>query len=150
MSVTVSDLDNADAAVEMHEQTVGDAVDERLDDAMDRERAQRIKAQIEEADAPEDDGPIEVEVAGHPVQMEPLRGLGEQTSLPSKFILAEKHDDDEERALALYEMLERLKSKTVHDDVFDESFWDKRSDEVVTDAYQDLALQSRGGENAGN
>ena len=134
---------------EFVEQATEELREEEREETLSRAEAREAKRRLEEKRESETET-VTVNVEGEDIEMEPLQGLGETTSLTREFVEAERKGDDMDMLIALDKMVERLHQKTVHDDIFDREFWNGFDDEVITDAYEELGLKSRGGDDAGN
>jgi hypothetical protein len=150
MSVTIDDLDNADAAAEMFDQTVDAALEERQEDTLSKAAAMEAKERLEQGAEDAKSEPVLVDVAGEQIAMEPLDGLGQKTRLAREMVEAERKEDDLDMMVAVDGMIQLLADRTVHDDVFDRAFWDERDRETIQTAFSDLGQKSVGGQAAGN
>ena len=140
-----SSYSNPEFVEEAHEE----AREEEREETLSRAEAREAKRRLEEKRESETET-VTIDVQGEDIEMKPLQGLGETTSLTREFIEAERKGNEMDIMIALDKMVERLAEKTVHDDIFNREFWDGFDDETITDAYEELSLKSRGGERAGN
>ena len=140
-----SSYSNPEFVEEAHEE----AREQEREETLSRAEAREAKRRLEEKRESETET-VTINVQGEDIEMYPLQGLGETTSLTREFVEAERKGDDMDMLIALDKMIERLHQKTVHDDIFDREFWNGFDDEVITDAYEELGLKSRGGDHAGN
>ena len=150
MSATIDDLDNADAAAEMFEETVDAAREERQEDTLSKAAAMEAKERLEQGAEDAKSGPVLVDVAGEQIAMDPLDGLGQKTRLAREMVEAERKNDRLDMMVAVDKMVQLLADRTVHDDVFDRAFWDARDRETIQTAFSDLGEKSVGGQDAGN
>ena len=134
---------------EFVEQATEELREEEREETVSRAAAREAKRRLEEKRESETET-VTVDVQGEEIEMYPLQGLGETTSLTREFVEAERKGNEMDILIALDKMVERLHEKTVHDDIFDREFWNAFDDETITDAYEELGLKSRGGEHAGN
>ena len=150
MAATIEDLDNADAAAEMFEETVDAAREERQEDTLSKAAAMEAKERLEQGIEDSKSKPVFVDVAGEQIAMHPLDGLGQKTRLAREMVEAERKNDELDMMVAVDGMIQLLADRTVHDDVFDRAFWDKRDRETIQAAFSDLGEKSVGGQAAGN